>query len=216
MNIIKVETPTVEDFRVLLQIFHYEHYRIKESWLSISDQKSAEDSGHEPQRLVLDLGGNIGLSALYFSLTIENSTVVIVEPSERNMILAKKNTRGRNFIYIRGAISSKKGKVKLIDPGLGSDAYRVELESDGPIETFTVNEILEATKIKPFLVKIDIEGFEDDLFETNTGWIDSFDFIVIELHDWLLLDKITSNNFLKEISKRKRRFIYQNENIFSF
>lgn len=132
------------------------------------------------------------------------------------MNLARRNTKGRNCIYIDGAISSKKSRVKLLDPGLGTDAYRVEIDTEGPIESFTVNEILDSTKMNPFLVKIDIEGFEDDLFENNTEWIDLFNIIVIELHDWLLLDKTTSNNFLKEISKRKRRFIYENENIFSF
>lgn len=215
LQIIKVETPTLEDFRVLLQIFYYEHYKIEKSWINKSKQKSAEDAQHQ-EKLILDLGGNIGLSAIYFSLTIKNSTIILVEPSERNINLAKKNTKGRNCIYLQGAISSNKAKVKLVDPGKGSDAYRVEIDDSGPIQTFTINEILGLTDINPYLVKIDIEGFEQDLFERETSWIDRFSFIVIELHDWMLLDKFTSKNFLREISKRDRNFIYKNENIFSF
>lgn len=216
MRVIRVETPTVEDFRVLLQVFYYEHYKINKSWSSIIARDASTDFGKEQRKLVLDLGGNIGLSALYFCLTIENATVVIVEPSERNILLAKKNTIGQDCIYIEGAISSKKGKAKLLDPGLGSDAYRVELDSAGSINVYTVNELIQNLSIKPFLVKIDIEGFEYNLFEKDTEWIDVFKVLVIELHDWMLLESPTSNNFLKEISKRNRRFIYQNENIFSF
>lgn len=166
LQIIKVETPTLEDFRVLLQIFYYEHYKIEKSWINKSKQKSAEDAQHQ-EKLILDLGGNIGLSAIYFSLTIKNSTIILVEPSERNINLAKKNTKGRNCIYLQGAISSNKAKVKLVDPGKGSDAYRVEIDDSGPIQTFTINEILGLTDINPYLVKIDIEGFEQDLFERD-------------------------------------------------
>ena len=54
--------------------------------------------------------------------------------------------------------------------------------------------------------KIDIESFEDDLFARNTEWFDAFPVVVIELHDWLLPGKLTSQNFLKLASQRDRDF----------
>ena len=68
----------------------------------------------------------------------------------------------------------------------------------------------------PFLIKIDIEGGEENLFETSTAWIDLFPLLIIELHDWLLPRKNTSLNFIRRIGQFKRDFVYNSENIFSF
>ena len=38
------------------------------------------------------------------------------------------------------------------------------------------------------LIKIDIEGFEENLFSKNFEWIDE-KIIIIELHDWILKKK---------------------------
>jgi FkbM family methyltransferase len=130
--------------------------------------------------------------------------------------IAKRNTKGCNCHYVMGAIASSKSKMRLIDPGLGPDAYRVELNEGGLVETFTVDELIQPLDSDPFLIKIDIEGFESNLFESNTDWIDKFPFLVIELHDWMLLNQFGSRNFLVEIGKRRRNFIFRNENIFSF
>lgn len=214
MKIFRVLTPTVQDFRVLLQIFHFEHYKIDLEWKKILEESNA--FMNDEARLILDLGSNIGLSALYFSLTIPNAEIVLVEPSNRNMEIARQNTRGLKCHYVNGAIASGKSRISLVDPGLGPDSYRVCMEEDGLIETYTVNEILNSFNSTPYLVKIDIEGSELNLFDANTNWIDTFPLLIIELHDWLLLNQFVSRNFLLEIGKRSRNFIFRNENIFSF
>jgi len=213
-NLIKVTTPTIQDFRSLLHIFHFEFYRIDNSWKTIIEKTHGISNSQEIT--ILDLGANIGISALYFSLIFPKATIVLVEISQRNMTLAKENTLGRHCVYLYGAISNKKTRANLIDLGLGPDAFRVELSSKGSLETFTVAEILKDFKSYPYLIKIDIEGSESMLFESHTEWIDKFPLIIIELHDWMLLNQLTSKNFLTQISKRKRNFIYRNENIFSF
>ena len=68
---------------------------------------------------------------------------------------------------------------------------------------------------EPFIVKIDIEGGENDLFANSTSWIDDFPLLIIELHDWLFPMKGTSRNFLMAISKLDRDFVHHGENIFS-
>jgi hypothetical protein len=67
----------------------------------------------------------------------------------------------------------------------------------------------------PFIAKIDIEGAEADLFAANTGWVQSFDLVIIELHDWMLPGQGTSRNFLKCIANLDRDFLHIGENIFS-
>jgi hypothetical protein len=68
---------------------------------------------------------------------------------------------------------------------------------------------------QPFLVKIDIEGAEQDLFSCNVEWIEKFPILIIELHDWLLPSQGTSRNFLKAIAPLDRDFVFFGENIFS-
>ena len=41
----------------------------------------------------------------------------------------------------------------------------------------------------PFIVKIDIEGFEKDLLSSNTGWVERCHVVFIEPHDWMLPGK---------------------------
>ena len=47
----------------------------------------------------------------------------------------------------------------------------------------------------PFIVKIDIEGFESDLFSTNVGWLDDVYMVIIEPHDWMLPGMKSSRSF---------------------
>lgn len=101
-------------------------------------------------------------------------------------------------------MSNKKFKAKIVDPGLGPDAFRLEECDDGMMETFTVVEVLAISNFRPYLIEIDIEGFESNSFESHTDRIDFFPFVVIELQDWMLLNQFTSKNFLVEIARRKR------------
>jgi len=67
-----------------------------------------------------------------------------------------------------------------------------------------------------FLVRSqgDIEGFESDLFSTNTDWIKKVTVLVVELHDWMIPNSANSHNFLA-ISAESRDFVVYGENIFS-
>ncbi len=46
--------------------------------------------------------------------------------------------------------------------------------------------VLRAVDRNPWIVKVDIEGGEADLFAANTEWVDAVPVIIIELHDWML------------------------------
>ena len=41
----------------------------------------------------------------------------------------------------------------------------------------------------PFIVKVDIEGFEADLFSANTQWVGRTPIIITELHNWLIRER---------------------------
>ena len=64
-----------------------------------------------------------------------------------------------------------------------------------------------------FLGKVDIEGFEKDLFEANTEWVDDTAAIFIEPHDWLFLDEGNSLNLQRAVIGREFQIIIRGENL---
>lgn len=214
-SIKKVYVPTFQDYRVLIQVFRREDYKIDNTWIKNFNRK-ARFTSELNTKLIIDLGANIGLSSLYFGLVYPGSTIILVEPSIRNMELAKRNTKSLDCIYMLNAISNKSMRVRLVDPGIGPDGFRVEVANEGEIQAITVNELLQTYHQEPFIIKIDIEGFESQLFSSNTEWFEKFAFTMIELHDWMLLDQGTSKMFLRTVGESKLNFIHRNEIIFCF
>ena len=66
---------------------------------------------------------------------------------------------------------------------------------------------------------MDIEGAELDLFKKNVKWLNDFNVVLIELHDWMLPNKSISSSFINSLSltlkKNKRDLIIQGENLIS-
>ena len=67
----------------------------------------------------------------------------------------------------------------------------------------------------PFITKVDIEGFEGQLFSNNTQWMDKFYLIALEVHDWMLPKQGISKNFLSAHSKLNRDFYLRGDTVFS-
>ena len=183
------------------QIYEYYEKRIKE--------------GKRP--LIIDCGGNIGLSSKYFSLTYPAAKIACIEPDNKNITSAKLHNDG-NVDFFEVAIGCIDSTGRIFDPKIGNNAYRIIPDDCGGLMIKSVPYILSkypCEEFEPFLIKIDIEGFEENLFSENTDWINLFPVLVIELHDWMLVKKRNSGNFLKAISKLDRDFIYIGENIYS-
>ncbi|MES1976584.1 MAG: FkbM family methyltransferase [Pseudomonadota bacterium] len=173
--------------------------------------------------LILDLGANIGLSGVYFHHVWPASKIVAVEPSEDNFAVLKENF-GANVKLeaMLAGVSSRSSRLALADPTAEKNAFTTKAMqpgSEGGVQGVTVPEILarhpESEGYFPFIVKIDIEGFESDLFAENTEWVDAFPVLIIEMHDWLFPGQGTSSNFLKTVAKLDRDFVYLGENVFS-
>lgn len=136
------------------------------------------------------------------------------------MNLSKKNNLF-NVVFIEAAIGNKNLIGKIVDTGLGNNAYRIATnltDDKKDIEIITINNVLEEDFSKdtiPFIAKIDIEGFEKELFKDNLEWISRFPIIIIELHDWMMPKQANSKNFLKAISNHDRDFVFMGENVFS-
>jgi FkbM family methyltransferase len=207
------------EFYVFRNIFYNEDYNMARlrQWPGI---KAAYEhilaAGRMP--LIIDCGANIGLSAVYFALAFPAARIVAVEPHRRNFARAVAATRGFEAVrVIQAGIASEPGCARIVDPGMSTDAYRTEIADEGDVRMVGIADLLrdEAPSAVPFVVKIDIEGFESNLFAKNTGWIDDFAVLVIELHDWMLPRQSNSRNFLRAVSRYDRDFVHINENSFS-
>ena len=167
--------------------------------------------------LILDCGANSGMATRFFKETYPGALVVAVEPDEENLKLAKANNAREGIEFLLAGIGNTDTRGHLIDENKGNWAYRMADDPAGPVEIVSVNTVLaRADKAAvPFIVKIDIEGFESNLFLKNTEWIDRFPVLIIELHDWMLPKTANSRNFLQQISKLDRDFVYRGENVFS-
>ncbi|MFZ2163434.1 MAG: FkbM family methyltransferase [Sideroxyarcus sp.] len=176
--------------------------------------------------LIVDAGANIGASVLYFLNFFQNSFVFSVEPEPLNWQLLEINTADylNNFNF-QGAISNTDGEVFLEDPGLSDWGFRTNSNKNednnyaNPVKSISPVSILSnplVSGMTPLILKVDIEGGENSLFDGDTSWLEKFPLVIIELHDWLLPFSGSSRNFLRAVSQHEFDFVYRGENIFLF
>lgn len=172
--------------------------------------------------LIIDCGANAGYATRYLATEFPEAHIIGVEPDAGNIALARLNTeRYTNVTLLQSAIGAAQGFVSVTNNEAGSNAFRVERSkgADIPVATInqlvTENKVIAGQKVALFLVKIDIEGFEEDLFSSNLQWLKSLPLLVIELHDWMLPGQARSQNFLKAVSKYPRDFVYIHDNVYS-
>src|SRR5262249_28428523 len=169
--------------------------------------------------LIVDAGAHIGISTIFFALTFPTALVVAIEPEEGNFGLLSKNTEGLNVRCVNAALSSEPLRAKVLDPGEGHWGFRTEKTvSDEGLPCATVNSLYEQfcnSRAFPFLVKINIEGGEEEVFARNTDWVQNTGIIIIELHDKIMPGKAVSRPFLKCVSALDRDFLYAGFNVFS-
>lgn len=213
------EVRDATDMSVLRQIFVHEDYSLSRLARS-SDilRHYAQITQARQTPLIIDCGANIGLSAAYFSDMFPDAKIVAIEPEEGNCALARRNCSAANVDVLQAAIASEDKAGVLIDPGVGGWGFRVEERESGAVRMVSINSLLDDPAYagcQPFIVKIDIEGFERELFARNTEWIDRFMLLIIELHDWMLPNLSVSRNFLSAVARLDRDFVHIGENVFS-
>lgn len=174
--------------------------------------------------LIIDCGANSGLASRYFAKEFPNAKIIGIEPDQGNVDIARENCKQFENVAIKqAAIGAKAGFANIQNQAASANAIRVEL-SDQPtgIAITTIDDIIRQLAIDDsenthvlFMVKVDIEGFEDDLFSSNLGWIADLPLLSIELHDWMLPNEGKSRNFLKAVSEYDRDFVYIEDNVYS-
>ena len=169
------------DIRVFKQIFVDNEY----------DSLNLPDTA----KTIIDLGANIGLSALFFIKKFPDARIVAVEPDAVNFLIMEKNleTFSKSVSFLQAAIWPTDGEVTLVTEddnhaSLGAWGVRTEASNGNP--ALSVKAVSIPTIMKQYgmdfvdILKVDIEGAEYELFEKNyEDWIDKVGLIIIETHD---------------------------------
>lgn len=208
------------DLLTIFEIFSEESYNLTKyecweelykSYLKIIDNKK--------KPLLIDCGSNIGSSTEYFSRIFKNIFSIMIEPNPESAKFSIENIYNKDHIILNKAISSKNKIVMIDDNNKDNRASKISNLVGKEIDTITVTDLLNKYQnITPFIIKIDIEGYEKDLFESNVEWIKDFQIIIIEIHDWMIPFKSISRNFFKAIYEKiliddSRDFIISGENL---
>lgn len=173
-----------------------------------------------PDPIIVDAGANIGASVVWFALTYPKAKILAIEPDVSNYQLLKSNSMSFPAVVpLNAAIAATGGTLYLdVDPALGACGYHTAeqpTEHSYAVEAMTLEQVMAKSSGTPFILKIDIEGAESDLFSRHSEELNRFPLVIIELHDWMLPGESNSRNFLKWHVEMQRDFVYSGENVFS-
>lgn len=181
-------------------------------------QKQYDISLDFEPKTILDCGANIGLASIFFKNKYPNSTIIAIEPERSNFELLTKNLFPYNNVYAeQKGLWSDSCLLEIIQ---GEDNSKwsfyvkpTKIKSDNTIDAISVLEIIEKYNLKEIdILKIDIEGAEENLFEKNVEkWLPIVKVIIIELHDRYM--PLSSRPFFNVLSKNNFSIYFKGENI---
>lgn len=208
--------PDQSDLNAFRQVFGGREYDISRfpQWGGVQDRyKALLEGGMRP--VILDAGGNVGAASIWFSRTFPQAEIVCVEPDPENARIARLNTGDIDRIHVvEAAIGALPGHV-TVRQHVSGDAWAAStVRSEAGAPVVTVSDCVATVERGALLIaKIDIEGFEADLFSANTDWIDEAAVIFVELHDWMRSHARSSLPVQKAMFTRERELLICGENL---
>ena len=165
----------------------------------IYEYKQSLGSWAEPLRLpftprtIVDLGANVGYTALRWAKEFPNAKIIAVEPAKANLLQFEKNCGSsyQNISVIRGAVWPRSVLLRIADLGADHNAFQmVEDVADGNIQGITIPQLMGLYALERIdLLKVDIEGGELPLFNDPSAreWLRHVGVVLIETHDRMIL-----------------------------
>jgi FkbM family methyltransferase len=200
------------DVPVLRQVFRDQQYEVGGAVGKKISQRYHEIIRDGKIPTIIDAGANIGTASIWFSAKFPNSAIVAIEPEPGNAAVLRKNVEASPRITVlEAAIGSHAGYVAV--PEFTGSGVQTE-RSDHGIPIVTMHQAFSSVPNGiPFIAKIDIEGFESDLFSTNVGWLDEVQVVFIEPHDWMIPEKRTSRGFQRAMGERDFDIFLRGDNL---
>jgi FkbM family methyltransferase len=168
---------------------------------------------------IIDCGANIGLASIWYATQFPKAIIVAVEPQADNFALLTKNAaRFDNIHCINAGISDQRGRLDMANDGDEPWTWTTSHNETGSIDATTIDDCLATVKdAMSLVVKVDIEGFETELFRSNTSWTQKTPLIVAETHDWLLPWQSTGHIVYSALTREgPRDYLHRGENVFCY
>lgn len=135
-------------------------------------------------RVIVDCGGNIGITALYLAARYPNATIYSVEPHPDTYVILQQNTAAEpRVVPVHAAVVGRPAitaRITARNPAWGN-----KLTEAGPtlqVPAFTLCQLIELHKITHIdLLKIDIEGTEELVF-AHGEFLAHVTLGIVELH----------------------------------
>jgi FkbM family methyltransferase len=140
--------------------------------------------------LIIDAGANIGLAAVAFLEQFPAAAIIGLEPVQQNIDVAKKNLAAfANATLLQACLWHRASELAIEDEKAAAFSFRFEesdkTESD-KVQGVTIDDILaKHSGLALFILKIDIEGAESEIFGAPGAWWQARPVLMIEPHDWL-------------------------------
>lgn len=201
------------DFKTFRDIFrdkNWDFTKFEQSKKVFARYKSIIEENKTP--IIIDAGANAGAASIWLAENFPQALIYSVEPDPDNAKICRLNTSSfHNIRVVEAALGSHPGRVSLNQYGAQKISTTTTRNSDGDTLITTVPDL--TTEGELLIIKIDIEGFEDDLFSSNTKWIDGVTAILFEPHDWLLPGRYTSAPFLTAVACRRFEMLILRDNL---
>jgi FkbM family methyltransferase len=179
--------PPSSDFAVYDQVYILNEYQPLVDLIKKNE--------HENRRSlnIIDAGGNIGLTSIFFNNIFKDSRFIIVEPDKDNFNILEDNIRQNEFIgskLVKAGVWSKCTYLTANRDFRDGNDWSVSVrESDIPsdIKGYSIPALMDLLDFKLIdILKIDIEGSEKQLFNDEnlaTEFLSKTKYIAIEIHD---------------------------------
>lgn len=153
-----------------------------------------------PVQRIMDVGANAGYASLFFAQQYPSAEILAIEPVPWNVHACRRNFQinGCQATIIEAAVAREDGEAQLLLTGHDS------CESLTPVHPWKKKMSVKTMRIESImknhgwddidLLKVDIEGYEKDLFHNSPEWLGKVGTIVIELHG-----DYTSADFQRDI-----------------
>jgi FkbM family methyltransferase len=136
--------------------------------------------------VIIDVGGEVGDSALYFAMKGAKK-VIVIEPFPSNYEYLVKNIISNNFqdkiTPINAMVGKEVKKTNIVIPEEFIVRDAEESNSGYQIEMITLSKLIEDFKVKDALLKMDCEGCEyESILNENDETLKIFKRIELEYH----------------------------------
>lgn len=136
-----------------------------------------------PAPFIIDAGGCIGMSVLYFKKIYPDANIIVFEPDPHIFSVLNRNVKVNslsNVEMVHAGLSKKRGKLLFASDGAdGGSAFQIASKKTIEVTTVCLSDYIDR---EVDLLKMNIEGMEGEVFEEIEGKLDLVKEIIFEYH----------------------------------